>query len=71
MNVDIAAVMKDFTLDGTNQILTGPWRRIRRRQIGGVSARCSDCSARQYIPFPLGEVWRLYRPGDGDWAAGL
>ena len=23
MNVDIAAVMKDFTLDGTNQILPG------------------------------------------------
>ncbi len=26
---------------------------------------------RQHIRFPLGEVWRPHRPGDGDWAAGF
>ena len=30
-----------------------------------------DRSAPQHVPFPLGEVWRLHRTGDGDWAARL
>jgi hypothetical protein len=41
----------------------------QRREVGGLSVRYRDHSARQHIPFPLGEVRRLHHAGDGDWAA--
>jgi hypothetical protein len=52
------------------RLLYRPWRRIRRQQTAGVSARCGDRAAFEYTALPLGEVRRVRHTSDSDRTAG-